>query len=115
MNDNETGRIWALTLGIGLPVSAVVAKLLWCRARQSVWWRLVVCVVIACAISPSVVVAFAGGFGGGVFFPAVLLAVGLLVSGDIFAAIILGAFPICIVSLLLLGVWSAFRWMKAKP
>jgi len=101
---------WIWTLGIGLPVFAVVAAILRRRAQQSAWWRFVVCFVLACAIAPSLFPWTNGHNAGGVILiPAVLMFADMIQRGSeaVFGALILGALPLCIVSFVLLGIWSA--------
>ena len=101
---------WVWTLAIGLPVFGVVARLRWHQAQQSVWWRLLACVILACAITPSFL-EWGSAFpaGGIMIFPAVLAPYAF---GDqqraVLLAVIRGLLPICIVSSVLLGIWSAF-------
>ena len=101
---------WVWTLAIGLPVFGVVAKLKWHQAQQSVWWRLLACVILACAITPSYVDWSNGrGAGGIIIFPAVMAACAFAGQQQVILwVIVLGLLPICIVSSVLLGIWSAF-------
>lgn len=68
---------WILSLGIGLPLFAVMAWFLRRRTQGSASWRFLVCFVLATAITPSF---FPFSIGHGAMFfivPAVLPVVGM--------------------------------------
>jgi hypothetical protein len=107
--DDPILKLWVWTLGIGLPVFLIVAIVLWRRAQRSVWWRLSVCLVLACAIAPSLHPWTNGHSDGGVILmPAVLFAAGVIDPGSerVLIPLILGVLPLGVVSFVVFGIWS---------
>jgi hypothetical protein len=43
---------WIWTFVIGFPLFATIARLRWQRARNSFLWRWILCVILACIVSP---------------------------------------------------------------
>ena len=103
---------WIVTLAFGLPMLAVVAWKRWPQAQATFLWRFVLCAITACVIAPAVVTEDFGGVATVDVFPAVMALLcapvgafrgehGALAEGAGY-----GLFPILLVSLALVGVWS---------
>jgi hypothetical protein len=100
-------------MAIGLPILGLAAWLLLRRARSSVWLRLVLCVLTTCVFMP------VGIYIGGpppLIVPAVVM-IGFIFTGEregFRMAFDAGILPITLAALLLLGTWSAVRFLRRR-
>ena len=93
-----------------------MARFQWRAAQTSVWRRLVLSFVLACVIAPSGTAWTNGHNDGGVV---VAPAIGFVLYGfkggsEAFVLVLMGAIPICIVSLVLLGISSGVIHLRRK-
>lgn len=109
---------WIWTLAIGLPIFCAVAKFRWGAAQRSGRWRVLICALLACAITPSFVAWTNGHNDGGVIFVPAVLMLACIFAGEsrgILMVVVLGLLPICIVSSVLFGIWSAVIKRRTRP
>jgi hypothetical protein len=107
---------WIWTFAIGLPIFLVTAWFGWRRAQNSVPWRLVLCFVIACIIAPvfyvddEVTPAHVYIFPAGMMLPYLFRAAS---RGQLYFSAIPGVFfPIIIVGLMCVAIWSGIIRVK---
>ncbi len=113
MTDSEFHiGLWAVTLGIGLPVLVVIASKRWREAQTTFLWRAVICMIAACVFTPCVQSEDFGRVATVDVFPAVVA----LVSAPVGAArgeqgvslegFVGGLIPILMVACVFFAVWS---------
>ncbi len=135
MSDTEFHwDVWLITLTIGLPMLAFVVWKRWKQAQSGFFWRAVLCLIIACIITPFYSSEDFGGIITVDIMPAVAVVpsviLGMIIDGghgslsklaelaelaEFLEALILSLFPILVVSGLLAGVWSMLirsRWRR---
>jgi uncharacterized membrane protein YhaH (DUF805 family) len=69
---------WLCALGVGFPILAFVARFRWRAAQHSVWLRLLIALIFACAVTP---IPFSVNNGHSPSPTSVVPAVMLLVAG----------------------------------
>jgi hypothetical protein len=110
---------WAITLTIGTPIFGIVAWKHWKQAQVSFRWRLILSVLLACLLAPYVL---SEDFGGNVtvdIVPAVEVALfsvaAIFMSGlGETEGVVMGLFPILLVSSALLFIWSMILMIKKQ-
>ena len=105
---------WLWSLGLGFPFFAVVVRFYWGAAQISVWRRLMLSFVLACLITPSGM-AWTNGHNDGdvVVAPAIAFFLYAIKGGqDAFILLLMGMIPICVVSLVLLGLFSVVIYLR---
>ena len=101
---------WIWTLAVGLPILATVAVLRWRQSQTSRIWRLVLCFIVACVITPYIFKDESADV-----HPAVSLLPLTFVAGRYaFVVFLSGAVPISVVAGALFFLWSAIIRRRRK-
>src|SRR5437868_8705988 len=94
---------WIWLLGFGLSVVTIALVALRGDARRSIWWRLILCFLLAIVIAPTTISWNNGHNAGGVIiFPAIFFLFGY----GLLPGLVAGGVPVCATAALLLGIWS---------
>ncbi len=108
---------WAIVFSVGLPILGIVAWKGWRSARTSFRWRLVLCFLLACLLTPLVLTEEDGGYVTWIIFPAVELAVAPLMAaftGDLLGLVgmFFGLIPVLLATGVLLLIWRTILMMR---
>jgi len=105
---------WFWTLGIGAPILGVAVWWQRRRIRSSAWWRLLVCICIACIFTPLPV--HIGAEGSPVIVPGILwfVFVCTLEREYFWAAFRAGIVPIVLACMVLVGLWSVAVQIRSR-
>src|SRR5688572_2560005 len=107
---NSFFLMWACALLGAFPLALWVGIALRDRTRVSRGWRLVVCAIVACALTPSMLYVK----GGPVPLPPVVVFCTYGMELDGLAFVILGVVPICVATLVLFSLWTIQLNFKAR-
>ena|ERR1039457_3005704 len=101
---------WIWTLAVGLPILATVTVLRWRQSQTSRIWRLVLCFIVACVITPYIFKDESVDVD-----PAVSLLMLAFVAGRYtFVVFLSGAVPISVVASALFFLWSVIIRRKQR-
>jgi len=111
-------KAWLVTEAVGLPALALLVWRRWKQAQSGGLSRFNLCILVACLITPCVVVHNFGGIICVEVFPAwwglptFLVGVFRMEQGMIGAGVTMGILPILVVSLVLVAIWAMIAKRK---
>ena len=103
---DNVATAWLLSLGIGLPIFGAITWACWSRAKSSVLWRIVICLILACAIAPYVVVdSDIKALPAGLLVPAAYQAVRIGELDEGFRLLGIASLCVIITTAVIGGIW----------